>query len=165
MSKRKLRCVLMRVLLVLLLVLTPLTFGQGGRSDPSFIYGVWRIQRVQEVGGHAIDSARANREVGRELEFDRKSMSYQKELLFLGTSCRRANYSIKKQKVGTYDVGEKGTLEFYDLAPKRPGWIEYVIVKCDDRAEYYFERAKGNSLAIYSDGWFFFLQKVGRGDH
>jgi hypothetical protein len=125
------------------------------------VYGVWKIQSVREVGGHAIESGQlAEKEIGREIVFRRKSISYKKRLLFLGNSCTRARYRIKTQKVGRNDVGEKGTLDFYDLGPRRPGWIEEVIVKCEGGGEYYFERAKGNSLAIYYDGWFFFLDKV-----
>jgi hypothetical protein len=35
-----------------------------------------------------------------------------------------------------------------------------VVVSCGGRPMYYFELAKGNQLAIYYDGWFFFLEKM-----
>lgn len=145
----------------LLLALTSAALGQGAKSDVSFLYGVWKIQSVSEVGGHAAASGQlAEKEIGREIEFRQKSMSYEERPFFLRDSCTRAKYRIKTQKVGKYDVGEKGTLEFYDLGPRRPGWIETVIVKCANGDEYWFERAQGKRLAIYYDGWFFFLQNV-----
>ena len=87
-------------------------------------------------------------------------MSYENDLLYFNPVCRRPAYAFKKQKLSRHDVREKGTLEFYDLGPRRRGWIEYVTVKCEDGAEYDFERAESGRLAIYYDGWFFFLAKV-----
>ena len=149
------------LLAALLLALTTATFGQDAKSDVSFVYGVWKIQSVREVGGHAPGSEQlGDKQVGREIEFRPKSMSYEKGQLFLVSSCTRAKYRIKTQKIGRHDVGEKGTLEFYGLGPRRPGWIEEVIVKCQNGDEYSFQRANLRRLAIYFDGWFFFLEKV-----
>ena len=151
------------VVAALFFALTVATFGQSANSNASFVYGVWKIRSVSEVGGHGSEVARsAEKEIGKKIEFREKRMSYEAGSLFFDGPCTRAEYGLKKQKLGRRDVGVKGTLEFYDLVPKRRGWIEHIIVKCENGNEYQFELAKEKDLAIYYDGWFFFFEKVAK---
>jgi len=38
--------------------------------------------------------------------------------------------------------------------------MQRIVVLCKNHPKYYFELAKQDQLAIYYDGWFFFLEKV-----
>lgn len=128
---------------------------------PSVMYGSWRIQRVEEVGGHGRETPDLARgQIGREIHFSQSAMVYDKGTLYFGRECRGLRYTVKRQRLGKQDVGEKGTLDFYGLGPARDGWIQYVVVRCRDGAEYAFEMAEDKRLAVYYDGWFFFLEKV-----
>lgn len=53
---------------------------------------------------------------------------------------------------------EKGSLGFYGLEQRDSG--QFLVVRCSDRDMYFFELAKNQELAVYFDGWFFFLRKM-----
>jgi hypothetical protein len=72
------------------------------------------------------------------------------------------SYKFEVRVIAKNEIGEKGTLDFYQLNPAKEGQIQNVVVRCNGRAQYYFELASGNQLAIYYDGWFFFLEQVGK---
>lgn len=132
-------------------------------SLPASIYGTWRIHKLEEVGGHAGETAElARKEIGKKIIFGRKSFSYDRGLLFFGPPCRRVSYTFEVQKLASYQAGEKGTLEFHGLKSAKERQIQNVIVRCNARPQFYFELAEGDELAIYYDGWFFLLEKVRR---
>lgn len=129
---------------------------------PESVYGTWKIHKFEEVGGHAGEKPElAQKEIGRKIRFGRKAVSYDKDFLFLAP-CRRVSYTFEVHVIAKHEVGEKGTLEFYGLNPVKEGQIQNVVVRCNGRPQYYFELARGNQLAIYYDGWFFFLEQAGK---
>ena len=130
---------------------------------PASVYGTWKIHRFEEVGGHAGEKpGLAQKEIGRKIRFSRKAVSYDKDFLFFDPPCRRVSYTFEVRVLARNEVGVKGTLGFYGLNPVKEGQIQSVVVRCNGRPQYYFELAGGNQLAIYHDGWFFFLEHVGK---
>ncbi len=103
----------------------------------------------------------AQKQIGRTIKFGRKSISYDKDFLYFDPPCRSVSYTFAVQTIGRYDIGVKGTLDFYGLNPVKKRQIQNVVVRCNGRPVYYIELARGNKLAIYYDGWFFFLERVG----
>ena len=131
------------------------------RAIPASVYGTWKINRFEDLGGHAFEKPElAQKEIGRKIRFDRTAVTFDKNFLFFGASCPRVSYRFEVQSIGEYDVEEKGTLEFYELKPAKSGRVQNVVVRCNGRPKYYFELAAGNELAIYYDGWFFFLEQI-----
>ena len=127
---------------------------------PSSFYGTWKIYKFEEVGGHAGEKPElAQKEIGRKIRFSRKAVSYDKDFLFFDPACPRVNYRFKVHVLATNEVGVKGTLGFYGLNPLKEGQIRNIVLRCNGRPQYYFELAGGNQLAIYYDGWFFFLKQ------
>ena len=150
------------VILFFVLVCTSHAQRKSPTRFPVFVYGTWRIHRLKEVGGHAGEKPDlAQKEIDRKISFDRKAISYDRGFLFFDPPCRRVSYTFEVHKIGKHDVGEKGTLDFNNLDPAKHGQVQNIVVRCNGRPKYYFELAKGNQLAIYYDGWFFFLEKRG----
>lgn len=58
--------------------------------------------------------------------------------------------------------GGDGSLGFYGLEQEESG--QFLVVSCNNREMYFFEVAKNQELAVYYNGWFFFLQKT-KGTH
>jgi len=57
---------------------------------PESVYGTWKIHKFEDLGGHAFEKPElAQREVGRKITFGRRAVSYDKDFLFFGPSCRR----------------------------------------------------------------------------
>ena len=130
---------------------------------PASVYGTWKIHKFEEVGGHGIEKLElAQKEIGRKITFGRKAVSYDEDFLFFDPPCRGVSYSFEVHKLARTDVGVKGTLSFYGLNPVKEWQIQNVVVRCNGRPQYYFELAKDDQLAIYYDGWFFFLERVGK---
>ena len=149
---------------VLLLGLMCATHAQRKATSriPASVYGTWKVYKFDEVGAHAGEKPElAQKEIGRKIRFDRKAVSYDKDFLFLAP-CRRVSYTFEVHVIVRDEVGEKGTLGFYGLNPVKEGQIQNVVMRCNGRPQYYFELAPGNQLAIYYDGWFFFLEQVGK---
>lgn len=135
--------------------------GKASDQIPAFVYGTWRIHKLEEVGGHAGEAPDvARKEIGRKIRFGRKAVAYDGDFLFFDPPCRRVSYTFEEHKIGKYEAGRNGTLNFHGLSPARESRSLNVIVRCNGRPRYYFELAKDNELAIYYDGWFFFLKKV-----
>ncbi len=150
---------------VLLLGLMCATHAQRKATStiPAFVYGTWKIHRLEEVGGHAGEKPEfAQKEIGRKITFGRKAVNYDKDFLFFDPRCGRVSYTFEVHVIARNEVGEKGALDFYGLNPVKEGQIQNVVVRCNGRPQYYFELAASNQLAIYYDGWFFFLEQVGK---
>jgi hypothetical protein len=125
---------------------------------PASVYGTWKIHELREVGGHAGEKPES---IGRKITFGQKTITYDKGFLFFDPPCRTVSYTFEIRKIATDEVGGKGTLSYYGLAPKKEGEIQNVVDRCGGRPRYKFELAENNQKALYKEGWFFFLEKVG----
>jgi hypothetical protein len=135
--------------------------SKAAPSFPASIYGTWKIYKLEEVGGHAGEKHDlAQKEIGKKIRFGRGTVSYDSGFLFFDPPCRRVSYTFEVHKLREYEAEEQGTLAFHGLNPAKDGQIQYVVLRCKGRSQYYFEWARGNQLAAYYDGWFFFLEKV-----
>ena len=147
---------------VLLLSLMCATQAQrkAASTIPASVYGTWEIYKFEEVGGHGREKRElAQKEIGRKITFGRKAVSYDKDFLFFDPQCPRVSYTFEVRVLARNEVGEKGTLDFHGLNPVKQGQIQNVVLRCNGRPQYYFELAEGDQLAIYYDGWFFFLKQ------
>ena len=130
---------------------------------PTHFWGTWRVYKRAEVGGHAEEKPeKAAEEIGRRVKLGRRTFSHDRGLFFYDPPCRRPRYTFEVRR---YGPGDKGALAHYDLSEygqgeARYGWVQSVIVRCGNEKEYYFELAKGKQLAVYYDGWWFFLKKA-----
>lgn len=150
---------------ILLLALMCVTHAQTKTTStiPASLYGTWKIHKFEEVGGHAGEKIElAQKQIGRKIRFGRKAVSYDKDFLFFDRPCPRVSYTFEVQVLARNEVGVKGTLDFYGLNPMKEGQIQNVVLRCNGRPQYYFELAGGDQLAIYYDGWFFFLKQEGK---
>lgn len=149
--------------LLLGLALTSHAQRKAAPVFPASVYGTWEIHELKEVGGHAGEEPDlARKELGKKIRFGRGTVSYDGGFLFFDPPCRRVSYTFEVRKLREYEAGEQGTLNFHGLSPAKEGQIQNVVVRCNDRPQYYFERASGGRLAAYYDGWFFFLVKAGK---
>ena len=133
-------------------------YAQKSRSPrvPPFVYGTWTIYRYLEVGGHAGQTKeRAKAQVGKALKISEQSFDHDSDLLWFGSEpCKNVRYRMSDE-----DFGD-GSLGFYGLEPARSDRDEFVVVSCSKRDLYFLELAKNQELAVYYDGWFFFLRKT-----
>jgi hypothetical protein len=144
-----------------LILIEPSYAHKKTEAPPAFVFGIWRIYRFEEVGGHTTEKAElAQKEIGRTVKFGRSAFTYDKNFLWFGQRCAPVRYKFEVHSFGEHNVMEKGSLEFYGLEAAKRNCSQKIIVLCKGRPLYYFELAKGNQLAIYYDGWFFFLEKI-----
>lgn len=127
------------------------------KTIPSFVFGTWKIYRYKSNGG---TMHKPEDYVGKQITFKRKSMSCDKDFLFLDYPCRLKRYEFEDYRPDPHEVN-KGIMLWGsdDGLPNR----EKVFKACWDRRAgycYYFEIDKRNELMIYYDGWMYFLQKV-----
>lgn len=124
-------------------------------SLPRFVYGTWVVYKFVEVGGHAGETReRAEAQVGKMLKISTQSFNHDNNLFWLGsTACKSVKYKLVSE-----DDGGKGSLGFYGLADSER--TEFISVICDKQAVCSLELAKNQELAVYLDGWFFFLRKT-----
>ncbi len=78
------------------------------------IVGTWKIQRFEEVGGHAFETIElAQKQIGKKISLHRKAFKHDDNFLwFTPTPCSRANYRVEMQRLKEYDTAQKGTLAF-----------------------------------------------------
>src|SRR5215475_5500593 len=148
---------------ILLLILIQHMYAQKRSSaPPAFIFGEWRIFKFEEVGGHGSEKPElAKEEIGRKVRFGRNSFSYDSGFLYFESKpCSQVRYTLAIDGFKEHVQNEKGTLGFYGLEGAKENQTQRVVVSCGSHRVYYFELAKGNQLAIYYDGWFFFLEKT-----
>jgi hypothetical protein len=148
---------------ILLLILIQHMYAQKrSLAPPAFIFGEWRIFKFEEVGGHGSEKPElAKEEIGRKVRFGRNSFSYDGSFLYFESKpCSQVRYTLEIDRFEEYVQGKKGTLGFYGLEEAKENQTQRVVVSCGGRPMYYFELAKENRLAIYYDGWFFFLEKT-----
>ena len=144
------------VALVLLLAGSS-AFPQKTRSPrvPSFVYGTWTIYRFIEVGGHAPQTKGAQAQIGKTLKIQVQTFDHDKDLLWSDNApCKNVNYRMKVNA----DALDSGVLGFYGL--EEADKDQFVLVSCEKRDLHVFELAKNQELAVYYDGWFFFLRKT-----
>ena len=148
--------------ILLLSLIQPMFAQKRSSAPPAFIFGEWRIFKFEEVEGHTSKKPElAKEEIGRKLRFERNSFSYDSDFLwFESKPCSHVKYTLETYRFEEYVQREKGTLGFYGLEGAKENQTQRVVVSCGGRPMYYFELAKGNHLAIYYDGWFFFLEKT-----
>jgi hypothetical protein len=148
--------------ILLLVLIQPMYAQKRSSAPPAFIFGAWRIFKFEEVGGHGSEKPElAKEEIGRKVRFGRNSFSYDSNFLFFESkSCSLVKYTLEIDRFEEYVQREKGTLGFYGLEGVKENQTQRVVVLCGGRPTYDFELAKGNQLAIYYDGWFFFLEKT-----
>jgi|GEM_PF-6537987 len=148
--------------LLTLTFIEPWHVSKKPQAPPLFIFGTWGIYKFEEVGGHAIERTElAEKEIGKKVSL--KSDSFVCGNNFLGVPqepCSRVAYRLEVRRFTEYDGGGKGTLQFYGLEAAKKNETRRVAVVCNERPVCYFELAVRNQLAIYYDGWFFFLEKV-----
>jgi hypothetical protein len=100
-------------------------------------------------------SLAARAQIGKALKIGPQSFSHDNNLLWLGTTpCKNVHY---KMRVESSDESGKGSLGSYGLESAEVG--QFVIVNCDKQDVCSLELAKNQELAVYFDGWFFFLRK------
>jgi hypothetical protein len=126
---------------------------------PAFVYGAWEIYDYVEVGGHAGETKeRAKNQMGKTLTMGFKSFDHDRDLLWFGSdSCKSVRY---KMKVNNEDDADKGSLGFYRLEQAKSDGDEFIIVSCSKQEICELELTKNQELAVYYDGWFFFLRKT-----
>src|SRR5262245_38662325 len=131
-------------------------------NPPAFIFGEWRISELKEVGGHAGETPeRAQREIGKRLVLSSRRLNHDNNFLFFNDGGCAKVYVLEVHRFREYDVDlSKGTLWFYGLEALRRNQSHQVIVLCRGRPAYGIEIANAGRLAIYYDGWFFFLEKT-----
>jgi len=151
-----------RVLLLILLA-SSITSSVNAQSYklysnkiPSFIFGTWEIYRYKSNGGtlHKPEDY-----VGKQVTFRRKSVSCDKNFLFLDYPCKLKRYEYEDYRPDPHEVN-KGIMMWGsdDGLPRR----EKLFKACYSRRAgycYYFEIDKRNELMIYSDGSMYFLRK------
>ncbi len=161
-----LRCSRLRAFAAALMLLAAgsLAYAQQNRSQriPPFVYGTWTINRFVEVGGHSPRTKeQANAQIGKTLKIRVRTFDHDNDMLWFGNDpCKSVNYRMKVNKEGEYDVGDKGTLGFNGLEPASNDYDEFLVVSCSKREMYFLEFAKNQELAVYYDGYFFFLRKT-----
>jgi hypothetical protein len=138
-------------------------YAQKSRSPrvPPFVYGTWAIYRHVEVGGHAGQTKeRAKAQIGKTLRIGVQSFDHDSGLLWLGREpCKSVRYTMKVYGEGEDDT-DKGSLGFYGLEQAKSDRDEFVVVSCSKQEVCDLELAKNQELAVYYDGWFFFLRKT-----
>ncbi|HEU0174740.1 MAG TPA: hypothetical protein VFV58_10795 [Blastocatellia bacterium] len=146
----------------LLILIHPAYAQRRSSAPPAFIFGTWRIFKFEEVGGHGSEKPElAKEEIGRKVRFGRNSYSFDGNFLFFESKpCSQVRYTFEVDRFEEYVQREKGTPYSYGLEGAKENQTQSVVVSCGGRPMYYFELAKGNQLAIYYDGWFFFLEKM-----
>ena len=146
---------ILRGAVLIFLLVSSASYPQGNRSQrvPPFLYGGWTIARFVEVGGHGAQTKeRAQAEIGKTLRISVQSFKHDPKFLWFDDRCKNVRYRM--QETG----GEKGSLGFYGLEQEGSG--QFLVVSCGNRDMYFFEVAKNQELAVYYDGWFFFLQRT-----
>jgi hypothetical protein len=114
------------------------------------------------VGGHLSEKSElAQQEVGRKVKLARGSFALDKIFLsFTEKECTRVRYEFQVRRFQEPSGAEKGSLEFYGLEAAKKNQTQRVTALCKGCPVFYCEVAKGHQLAVYYDGWFFFLEKV-----
>lgn len=123
---------------------------------PTFIFGTWEIYRYKSHGGTI---HKPENYVGKQITFRKKSMSCDRDFLFLDYPCMLDRYEYEDYRPDHHEVN-KGILLWgsADGLANR----EKVFKACWDRRQgycYYFEIDKRDELMIYHDGWMYFLRK------
>ena len=150
---------------LMLLLAVSLVYPQASRSPrvPPLVYGAWVIYKFAEVGGHARQTKeRAQAQIGKTLKIGRQSFEYDDNTLWFGRMPGKIpRYRIEVHRIGPdYEV-DRGSLSFHDLDRPEADRDEFVVVSCAKRDLCYLEFAKNQEVAVYYDGWFFFLRKKG----
>jgi hypothetical protein len=144
----------LRVAAILLLFVTSTSYPQGNDSQrvPRSVYEQWTIAKFVEVGGHAAQTReKAQAQIGKTLSIGAKSFDHDSKFLWFEDSCKNVSYKMQAAD------SEKGSLGFYGLEQEDSG--QFLVVSCSNRDLYFLELAKNEELAVYYDGWFFFLRK------
>lgn len=144
----------LRAVVLLLLLVASTTYSQRSHSQhvPSFVYGRWTIFKFVEVNGHAGQTKeKAKAQIGKTVTLGVKSLAHDKKFLWFDDACKNVSYKMEEPD------REDGSLGFYGLEQQESG--QFLLVSCDGRDSYFFELAKNQELAVYYDGWFFFLRK------
>jgi hypothetical protein len=146
---------ILRMAAIVFLLVGSASYSQGNHSQrvPQFVYGQWTITKFAEVGGHAGQTKeRAQEQIGKTLRIGNQSFDHDSKFLWFEDSCKNASYRMQ-----TTD-NEKGSLGFHGLEQQDGG--QFLVVSCSKRDMYFLELAKNEELAVYHDGWFFFLRKT-----
>jgi hypothetical protein len=145
----------LRIAAIVFVLVGYATYPQRNQSQPvpQFVYGQWTITKFVEVGGHAAETKeRAQGQIGKTLRIAFQSFRHDSKFLWFDDTCKNASYRMKETD------SEKGSLGFYGLEQEESG--QFLIVTCNKRDSYSLEVAKNQELAVYYDGWFFFLRKT-----
>jgi hypothetical protein len=152
--------IFMPLIIVLLSINTFLAAQTKSSTNlPDIVWGTWEIYKYYEVGGHAGEKPeKAKNEFGKIIKFSKGAIDYSKKFLFFDPPCQKISYSIKVINSEEFAPDEKSTLRYYGLSSAWENQTKYIIVECNSAPQYFFEITKDNQLAIYYDGWFFFLK-------
>jgi hypothetical protein len=146
---------ILRVAAIVFLLVGSAGYSQGNHSlrVPQFVYGQWTIERFAEVGGHGAQTKeRAQAEIGKTLRIGVQSFKHDPKFLWFDDGCKNVRYRMQETD------GEEGSLGFYGLGQLGSG--QFIVVSCGNRDMYFLEVAKNQELAVYYDGWFYFLQRT-----
>jgi hypothetical protein len=131
------------------------SYPQGTHSQrvPQSVFGEWKIVRFVEIGGHAGQTKeQAQGQIGKTLKIGNQSFNHDSKFLWFDDSCKNVSYRMQSTANG------EGALGFYGLDQEDKG--QFLVVRCGNRDMYFLELAKNQELAVYYDGWFFFLRKA-----
>jgi hypothetical protein len=145
----------LRMAALVVLLVGSASYCQGNHSQhvPPFLYGQWTINTFVEVGGHTGQTKeRAEEQIGKVLRIGKQSFDHDSKFLWFEDSCKGASYRMQLLD------SEKGSLGFYNLEQRDSG--QFLVVRCSKRDMYFLELAKNQELAVYYNGWFFFLRKT-----
>jgi hypothetical protein len=141
---------------IVILLFSSLSYAQANRTQrvPQSVFGEWAITKFVEVGGHATQTReKAQAQIGKMLRLGARSFAHGPGFLYFEDSCTNPTYTLQATT-----GEEQWSLDWHDLEQKDKGQI--LVVRCGHHNSYSFELAKNQELAIYYDGWFFFLKKT-----
>jgi hypothetical protein len=150
------------ILTVALLAAAATAFAQAVSAPaPASMLGTWRVVRYVEVGGHAVKATvdDAPSFVGQTMSIGRDSFTNPSAHRFFVCHTMRgdAQLALRTETVAEYKSVPKGSLVFYGLPEADPQKVRSIVVSRGDREVCEFELTRDGGLALYYDGFVFFL--------
>lgn len=137
--------------------------GQTYHSKlPKFVFGSWKIYKFVKKGGTLLKPDEVNSFIGKKITFKKRAFINEPSTLFFDNQCSFRKYQFETIIPEEYVINEqlKGTLWWDGVEGHQEHKVQFVKVYCSKDANYYFEVANKKELAIYYDGYNFFLRKL-----
>ena len=144
-------------------------FGPNAKENlKESVYGVWKIYKLIEVGGHLPEAEMSVRKsIGKKIEFVKDNVFCPSDLFFL----KKGNYKPVKYELKIREYGiengllkndgyDEGTLLFYGNDEAFYGKTIYLTVNVENGWEGDFEISVKHDLVTYYDGFLVFMKKI-----